>query len=156
MFVTGYCCPLQMTRTPSYEIPSKYLQSFLDDRSQAKRIIKSNKTRFCTGRIQVLVYRKGLLLLYLLYVFMKTDQTDLCWHSRLFMYQRLGPDSPSVLEITAVGGLFWWLRMENWMARCESGTIYTPTPWWWRTNTARESQGVLRGGKFAITLIIAS
>lgn len=87
-----------------------------------------------------------------------TTNDCLYWHYCLFIYQRFGPDSLSVLEITAVGGLFWWFTfgMENWMERCELGTIYTPTQRWWRTNTARESQGVLRRGKFAITLIIAS
>jgi len=35
--------------------------------------------------------------------------------------QCLVPDSPSVLELMAEGGLFWWFmfRMENWTPRCE-------------------------------------
>lgn len=39
----------------------------------------------------------------------------------------LGPDSLSVLEITAVCGLFGGSQVENWMERRELGTIYTPT-----------------------------
>lgn len=47
-------------------------------------------------------------------------------------------------------------EMEHWNEGHEPGIVYTATPLWWRTNTARESQGVARGGKFVITLIVAS
>lgn len=48
--------------------------------------------------------------------FMRTDQSNcdrLYWHYCLFMYQRWGPDSLSILEITAVGGLFCWFPARN-------------------------------------------